>query len=69
MFRFHTLTWVVLLTTAIGGGLANNALGDTVYGYYAVLLGGMFLTSLTDRDRFYAADLGRKAHTRRKPRC
>jgi len=60
MFRLRALTWVVLIGLAVGGTMLNQALEGGAIGYYTVLVGGLLLTGLTDRDRFYAADLTRE---------
>jgi len=60
MFRLRALTWVVLIGLAVGGTLLNQALEGGAIGYYTVLIGGLLLTGLTDRDRFYATDLTRE---------
>jgi hypothetical protein len=61
MFRLRALTWVVLIGLGVGGTLLNQALEGGAIGSYTVLIGGLLLTSLTDRDRFYAADLTRES--------
>lgn len=58
------LTWLVLLAVAVGGTLANEAIGGGAWGYLVVLLGGMFLASLTDLDGFYARDVTHARHRR-----
>lgn len=60
MFRFRPLTWAVLIAAGLGGTLLNNVIGGGAIGYFTVLIGGMLLTGLTDRDRFYGADLTRR---------
>ncbi len=68
MFRLRALTWLVLIGLAIGGTMLNQVLDGGAIGYYTVLIGGLLLTGLTDRDRFYATDLTRENRGRdRRP--
>ncbi len=52
---------IVLVSLAVAAiiGLVGKQLGFDGAAYLASLFVGMFLVSLTDRDRFYAADLRR----------
>jgi len=68
MFSFRPLTWAVLITASVGGTLLDNAVDGGALGYFVVLFGAMLLAGLTDRDRFYGADLVRQSRQRRHSR-
>lgn len=58
-FGLQARTWCALLLVAIGGSLLNRGLGAGAIGYYLLLILGLLAVGLTDRDRFYGADLRR----------